>query len=73
MMKHAPLKSSQIESAAYNNDRQELEIRFKSGAAYRYHQVPPQIHADLLTAESAGKFFGSRIRGKFDYTRLPAT
>lgn len=69
-MKHAPVKSSQIESVAHDPDAKVLEIKFKSGAHYEYQGVSSADHQALMDAESVGKHFGAHIRGKFPHKHL---
>lgn len=66
---HVPLASSNLASVAYCPDEQLLELRFRSGALYRYVKVPPSIHGALLVAESKGRYFNEAIRGRFGYQR----
>jgi hypothetical protein len=54
---------------AYCPDEQLLELRFRSGALYRYAKVPPSVHGALLVAESKGRYFNEAIRGRFGYER----
>lgn len=42
-----------------------MEIGFKHGGRYQYRNVPLQLAVNLITAPSAGQFFGSHIRGQF--------
>lgn len=60
-MTHTPLKSSMLRSAAHEGDT--LEVVFSDGATYRYQPVPREAFDGLLAAESAGKYFRSRLRG----------
>jgi len=46
-----------------------LELRFQSGAVYRYLDVPEGIHAALMAAESKGRYFNEAIRGRFEHRR----
>lgn len=81
-MQRTPVKSSQIASIGYDAGTSTLEIEFPTrgeaprggatgvGSVYQYSDVPPNVHADLMAAESVGKFFGANIRGKFKYTKL---
>jgi len=50
-----------------------LEIEFRSGAIYRYRGVPTDVYDGLLAAPSKGRFFQSRIRGKFIFERARAS
>ena len=66
---HVPLRSSSIASAGYWPADEVLELRFQSGALYRYLKVPEPIHSALLAAESKGRYFNEAIRGRFGYRR----
>ena len=75
-MERKPVVSSQIVSVGYDAEKQVLQIEFKTRgdwppSVYEYLDVPAQIHTDLMQAESAGKYFGIAIRGKFDFKKLP--
>jgi len=67
--RHVPVASSTISSACYNRAEQLLELRFRSGAVYRYLEVPEFIHAALMAAESKGRYFNEAIRGRFEHRR----
>ncbi len=47
-----------------------LEIEFRSGAIYRYLDVPEDIFRSLLAAASKGNYFGKSIRDKFRCERM---
>lgn len=64
-MRRLPLESSVIASAGYDPGIAVLELEFRSGEVYRYFAVPPSVHAGLLAAPSAGRFFTQRIRDRF--------
>ena len=64
-----PLSSSLLESLTYALDAT-LELRFHSGAVYRYFLVPPAIVCGLLAAPSKGAFFNQHLRTRFRYQRL---
>jgi hypothetical protein len=59
------VKSSYIDVIAYNEATQELRVQFKSGATWKYRDVPPAIHVSLLLSESTGKYFAKEVRGVF--------
>lgn len=62
-----PVASSQIKSVGYTSDT--LYIEFNKGTVYSYDKVPETIFEALKAAESVGKYFGSEIKGKFDYAK----
>ncbi|HZT90356.1 MAG TPA: KTSC domain-containing protein [Stellaceae bacterium] len=88
MVQLLPVRSSQLDAVGYDPGRRELLIRFRGRTArdgtqappalYRYHDVPPELHAELLAEEareggSVGAFFHARIRnGGFDYQKMAA-
>lgn len=61
--------SSNIEAIGYDDDAQELHVRFLSGASYIYHDVPRQIFDDLMHAASKGSFLNREVKGVYRYTR----
>lgn len=71
-----PCESSQIAAFGYDEATQVLAIQFpgrgvKPGDVYHYTGVPADVYADMLAAESKGKFFSSSIRGRFAYVKQP--
>ena len=69
-IKRKPVQSSVLAAVGYDAERRLLEIEFRSGAIYRYLEVPEEIHKRLLAAESKGHFFGAAIRDKFRNERV---
>ncbi|MEO5927843.1 MAG: KTSC domain-containing protein, partial [Patescibacteria group bacterium] len=67
--RHVPVESSSIASAGYWCNEAVLELRFRSGAVYRYLNVPARVHGALMAAESKGRYFNEAIRGRFDFRR----
>lgn len=58
-----PVESSNIESVGHDGSR--MIVRFKNGGTFHYSGVTAEQHAEMLAAESLGKYFHARIRGKF--------
>jgi len=80
-MNRAPVKSSQIAAIGYAPATSTLEIEFlpfkktpdKPGSVYAYRNVPPQIHSELMQAESQGSFFIKAIKpfpDRYPFTKL---
>lgn len=85
-MEWTPVESSQIHAVGYDADTSTLGLRFKKtkqnhheyagqeyGAEYHYANVGPLLYAELLSAESVGKFFGEHIKKHpeiFPYTKV---
>lgn len=61
--------SSNIEAIGYDEDNQELHVRFLSGACYIYNGVPRQIFDDLMEAPSKGSFLNRQIKVVYQYTK----
>ncbi|KJV34733.1 KTSC domain-containing protein [Luteibacter yeojuensis] len=61
-MKREKVESSVIAAVGYDADLKVLELKFTSGACYRYTQVDELLHARLMTAPSLGRFFDREIR-----------
>jgi hypothetical protein len=70
-VEHVKVDSSNIESVGYDAATQVLEVRFINGGHYAYHDVPPEVHAEFVAAESIGKHFYRVIR-HFRTTKLNA-
>ena len=68
-MVHVSVTSSSIASAGYCAAARVLEVRFCSGARYRFLEVPAWVHSGLLSACSKGRFFNEAIRGRFPHER----
>src|SRR5437870_2274315 len=65
IVSHIPrqhVESSAIAAVGYSKRRHILEIEFVNGAIYRYLDVPPSVHRDLMSAESKARFYDSNIR-----------
>jgi len=68
--------SSSIAAAAYDERTQTLRITFKSehphhdGGTYDYSNVPPEVVAELLEAESLGRFVNWKIKPYYGYRQV---
>jgi hypothetical protein len=67
-MDRVAVESKTLRSVGYEDGT--LEIEFVSGSVYRYFDVPPRVHEDLMRADSHGRFFSKEIRGTYLYARL---
>ena len=72
-MEHKPVKSSNIESHAYDPETMTLELRFRGqSSTYSYANVPKHVYEGLISADSVGGYFHKRIKGQFDFTKVGA-
>jgi hypothetical protein len=46
-----------------------LVLTFQNGTTYTYSDVDESVFRGLITANSAGQFFGRNISGRFATTR----
>ena len=56
------VKSSTISSVGYSDSHHYMDVKFKSGAVYRYFAVPQEAFELMLGAESVGSYFSKNIR-----------
>jgi len=68
--KVVPLNSTVIRKAYYDGRKKLLTLIFQGGATYNYFKVPKDTYIDLVNSQSCGVFFQSKIRGKFDFSRM---
>lgn len=62
------VESTTLATVAYDDDRELLQLEFRSRAIYQYFGVPAAVHAALLQAPSQGSYFNRVIRGRFPYS-----
>ena len=61
-MEMQPVKSSNVKAVGYDEENKTLQVEYKSGGIYQYPGVQPEIYADLLAAESVGRFVSQVVR-----------
>lgn len=59
--------SSNLASATYDPDVENLVIEFADGSVYTYFNVPTSVYRGLQTAGSAGQYFYRNIRQRYAY------
>jgi len=59
------VKSRAIRAIDYDKESLELEIMFAQGNSYTYYNVPPQVVAGLLGANSKGQFYNNFIKDRY--------
>ena len=65
-----PVDSSSVAAVGYVVEAQTLEVEFRSGAVYRYFEVPSEVYGSFLVAESKGIYFNRAVKGRFGYARV---
>lgn len=69
-MDREQVDSSQIASIGYDIESKTLEIEFKSGGVYDYHDVPQHVYMGIMSAGSHGKYFYAEIKGKYGFEKV---
>lgn len=64
-MTHQPIKSSNIESVAYDSEARLLHVKTKAGTTYEYSGISPELHQGLLNANSVGSYIHQNLKEKF--------
>ncbi|HEX3916923.1 MAG TPA: KTSC domain-containing protein [Caulobacteraceae bacterium] len=62
--------STAIRGIRYDEERQRLVVRFIDGDEYAYVGVPGEVHRSFADADSKGRFFADKIRGRYPYNKL---
>ena len=62
-----PPSSSNIESATYEPDVQNLTIVFSGGREYTFYNVPQSVYRGLTAAASTGQYVSRFIKGRYAY------
>lgn len=55
------VRSSNVEAVGYDADGRQLKVQFKGGSEYLYSDVPPEVFAALLDAQSVGSFLAREV------------
>lgn len=69
-MKRKSVTSSNIASIGYDVDSQTLEIEFLNGGVYQYFEVPQQVYAEIMNADSHGQYLAHNIKGVYRYSKV---
>ena len=64
-VREVPVVSSNIKTVLYHPEYRLLQLRFHDGSVYWYFKVPPQIHKELMEADSKGQFGHNHIYSVF--------
>lgn len=64
-MEMISVKSSNVRSIGYDEAEKLLRVNFVSGKIYKYENVSKEVHAELMSSSSVGKYLNSKIVGKY--------
>jgi hypothetical protein len=69
-IRRRPVVSKGIVSIGYSKRLHVLEIEFVNGAIYRYTQVAPSVHRELMAAGSKARYYDANIKGNYPSVRV---
>ncbi|RYY36282.1 MAG: KTSC domain-containing protein [Sphingobacteriaceae bacterium] len=70
-MKREHVESSALESIGYEAKTQTLELEFReNGGVWQYLKLSPTFYKKFRQANSLGRFFVKKIKGKFEEVRV---
>ncbi len=69
-MRLYPINSRLIKSVGYELESKKLIIHFTKGSVHCYTNVPADVYAAFMNAESIGRFYEKSIRSEFSYFRM---
>lgn len=64
------VESSAVATVGYDRDRELLRILYRNGKTYDYLNVPPEVHQELVTASSIGKYVNEVIKPNYEAVRV---
>lgn len=65
-----PVSSSNIDSIGYNEDNQEVYVRFLNNSLYVYKGVSKQEFENLRDAPSLGSYLHRNFKNVYPYERI---
>lgn len=69
-IKWSSVESSNIAMIGYDDETEELHVKFNSGAEYVYNDVPEEVFEEFLSADSKGQYLNEHIKGKYQYRKV---
>ena len=64
------IKSSNLQSAFYETDTEDLTVTFNNGSIYVYNKVPWNVFTKFRMADSQGKFFNESIGKTYKFIKI---
>lgn len=65
-----PVSSSNIDSIGYNEESQEVYVRFLNNTLYVYKGIPVHVFEDFRDAPSQGVYLNANIKNVYPYDRI---
>jgi hypothetical protein len=70
-MRVTTVESTALATVGYEEQKELLQLEFRSRAIYQYFGVPAAVHEGLLRACSKGSYFNQAIRGRLPFCLVP--
>jgi hypothetical protein len=64
------IKSTNIKSALYDTETEDLTVTFNNGSIYGYDKVPWEIFTKFRMSESQGAYLNSTIKKNYKYKKI---
>jgi hypothetical protein len=64
------IRSSNIKSALYDTETEELLVTFNNGNIYGYDKVPWEVFTKFRMGESQGAYLNSTIKKNYQYKKI---
>lgn len=65
-----PVSSSNINSIGYDEQNQEVYVRFNNNSLYVYRSVPEYEFINLMNAPSHGSYLHTNFKNVYPYERI---
>jgi hypothetical protein len=65
-----PVRSRDLALIGYDQATATLEVVFRAGGVYRYHQVPENVYHELMSAPSHGTHFQKHIKAQYSFVKV---
>jgi lysyl-tRNA synthetase class 2 len=63
------INSSNLKSASFNTENEDLTVTFNNGSIYEYNKVPWSKFTKFRLAESQGKYFNENIARSYKFIK----
>jgi hypothetical protein len=68
-MERHNVDSSMARTVGYDPVNSTLEIEFRTGEVWHYHQVPESVYLEMISG-SIGRYFQAHIKGQYPESRV---
>lgn len=69
-MERIAVQSRDLALVGYDEEKQVLEVTFRSGGVYHYTGVPKSVLKSFLGSPSLGQYFNDKIKETYPFTKV---